>query len=247
AIKQEQESQLLQENLAALGTMISGIAHELNNPLTGMGLTLQNLAANLGELKTAEVQKRLQIVRKDLDRASRIVSDILGFASPGKMRFARSSLHQVIQKAYQNTNRLYPLLCRQVNWELENEDILIDMDVEKMERLFINLFRNTIQALDYREGTIKVTFHDSNRYVHIIVEDNAGGIAADLSKKIFQPFFTKGQNRGGTGLGLSICHSIVKEHYGNIHVRSFEKKTRFYISIPLRHQMPNQAPGDTIQ
>ncbi|MCB1317292.1 MAG: hypothetical protein KDK27_15115, partial [Leptospiraceae bacterium] len=134
--QQKQEEALRMENLAALGIMISGIAHELNNPLTGIGLNLQNLQANLESMAPPEIQHRLGILQKDLHRASRIVSDILSFSSPGKPRLTRASIVQTIQKAIDNTMRLYPILSRQVQWKFQPdlEDEFFAYDTEKVER-----------------------------------------------------------------------------------------------------------------
>lgn len=230
---QQQEEVLRKENLAALGIMISGIAHELNNPLTGMGLNLQNLQANLDSMEADEIRKRLGILKKDLHQAARIVSDILSFSRPGQLRLARSDILQAIEKAAATTQRLYPVLSRQTEFRIEGENIILPFDPEKIERLFINLFRNSIQAFDYAQGYIRTDVRLTRRAVHIIVEDNAGGIPPTQLGNIFKPFFTSGREGRGTGLGLTICHSIVREHDGRIHVRSQDGKTRFYISLPL--------------
>lgn len=232
AQRQKQEEALRKENLAALGIMISGIAHELNNPLTGMGLNLQNLQANLEAMDPTEIQKRMVILKKDLQQASRIVQDILSFSRPGQLRLAKADILQTAEKAAATTRRLYPVLSRQTEWKFEGESTIFTFDPEKVERLFINLFRNSIQALDYGAGYIRVDVRRVRKSVHIIVEDNAGGIQSENLKNIFKPFYT-GRSQRGSGLGLTICHSIVREHDGRIHVRSFEGKTRFYIALPL--------------
>lgn len=231
---QKQEEALRKENLAALGIMISGIAHELNNPLTGMGLNLQNLQANLESMTADEIRGRLGILKKDLHQASRIVSDILSFSRPGQLRLTKADILQTIEKAAATTQRLYPVLSRQTEFRIEGENIIFTFDPEKIERLFINLFRNSIQAFDYAKGYIRATVRLTRRSAHIIIEDNAGGISAENLKNIFKPFFTSGRDSRGSGLGLTICHSIVREHDGRIHVRSQNGHTRFYISLPLQ-------------
>lgn len=237
AERENQEESLRRENLAALGTMISGIAHELNNPLTGMGLTLQNLEANLSTMQPDEIQKRLTILRKDLSRASRIVSDILLFSRPGQLKLAHTDILQIVNRARLTIVRLYPVLSRKVEWEIscEENDAIIPVHPEKIERLFINLFRNSIQALDYGEGRIRIDVRRTRKWVHILVEDNAGGIPEEQLKKIFNPFYSNSKQSQGSGLGLSICHSIVKEHRGRIRARSDLNggTTIFHISLPL--------------
>jgi len=235
--RERQEEMVRMEKLAALGTMVSGIAHELNNPLTGIGLTLQNLAANAKTMTSEEIQKRMHMLQKDLDRASRIVSDILTFARPGEINLTPGDVIHIIQRAIATIQRLYPVLSRRVEWKLEGEQEAITyIHPEKLERVFINLFRNSIQALDYASGHIRVDIKKTVKWIHVIVEDDAGGIGAEEIDKIFHPFFSKSEDKRGTGLGLSICHSIITQHKGKIRVRSFENQTKFYLSLPASHE-----------
>ena len=233
-IQQENQNKaMLNENLSALGVMISGISHELNNALTGMGLNLQNLIANHSSMEAEELSTCLEISRKDLHQASQIVSDILLFSSPSRPKFTKSKMLQTIHKAIATTNRLYPVLSRSVNWEVSGEEIIFAFRPENIERLLINLFRNSLQAFDYKPGRIHVYLKSKAQFVRIIVEDNAGGIEQSRLKKIFQPFYTNTPSGKGSGLGLSICHSIVRAHQGHIHVRSIGDRSFFYISLPL--------------
>jgi len=228
-----EEEAVRKENLAALGTMISGIAHELNNPLTGIGLTLQNLTANLSTMNPDEILKRLNLMHKDMSRAARIVSDILSFTSSNKGKFSQSDIVQVIHRAEANTRRLFPVQAKRIEWQFEGDDSsILPIHPEKIERLFINLFKNSLQAFDYSPGIIRVEIKKTARWTHILIEDNAGGINAENINRIFNPFYTEGNDGSGTGLGLTICHSIVKEHNGRIRVRSFDGITRFHISLP---------------
>lgn len=240
--REQQEEALRMENLASLGTMISGIAHELNNPLTGMGLTLQNLEANLTTMESREVLHRLQILQKDLRQAARIVSDILGLARPGNLTRNRGDLLRVIQRAQANTARLYPVLSRRIRWTLNcsEEAVIFYFNQEKVERLLINLFRNSIQAYDYSPGEIRVDVRLSQKYVHMIIEDDAGGIPEDQIRRVFVPFYSRSVGGRGTGLGLSISLGIVREHNGRMRVRTVGKSTRFYVTLPYRR---NEVDG----
>ena len=231
--RQKQEEMLRMERLAAIGTMISGVAHELNNPLTGMELSLQNLVANVPTMDVQEVSRRLNMVRKDLHRAARIVNDILSFSRTEKTQLTRADIFTVANRARSTIIRLYPVLSRKVEWQIEEpRDSIFYFSPEKIERLFLNLFKNSIQALDYRAGYIHVELNKSGDWFEIIVADNAGGIPDDQLGKIFTPFYSNSKDGRGTGLGLSICHSIVEEHQGKIQVNSQGGATRFKISLP---------------
>ncbi len=236
AQQQSQEETLRKENLAALGIMISGIAHELNNPLTGMGLNLQNLEANLNSMAADDIRKRIAILRKDMQQASRIVSDILSFSRPGNLRLAMADIREAVEQAQAKTKRLYPVLSRQTEWFIEGESHAFLFDPEKIERLLINLYRNSIQALDYAPGYVRTTIRRKRRSVQLIIQDNAGGIPPDQLKHIFKPFYSNAADGRGSGLGLSICHSIVREHDGRIHARSQGGETRFYLALPTERR-----------
>ncbi|MBW7859279.1 MAG: HAMP domain-containing histidine kinase, partial [Leptonema sp. (in: Bacteria)] len=233
AERERQEEMLRLENLAAMGTMVSGVAHELNNPLTGISLTLQNLLANITSMAYSDVLKRLQSIQKDLSKASRIIQDILSLARPGLKENHPVLLLRLIEKAKENTIRLYPVLSRKINFEIRSaDDFVVRADTDKIERLFFNLFRNAIQAYDYKEGSIRVELKRLRGSVVIIISDNAGGIPPDILKRIFVPFHSGQRTGRGTGLGLPICLSIVKEHGGRMKIRSKDGQTFFFISLP---------------
>ncbi|PJZ70210.1 histidine kinase [Leptospira perolatii] len=233
-IKEKEEENLRIRNLASLGIFISGVAHELNNPLTGMSLTLQNLMSNLSSLDTEFFKKRLEMIKEDLTRAAMIVSDIISFAKPDKLVTTSADLYETLIKAKESVTWVYPVLSKNIQWEILCEPgLYFQFNPVKIERLFINLFKNSLQAYDYGEGSIRVEVRRTKNMVHIFIEDTAGGIPETMLDKIFSPFFTKNKSGIGTGLGLSICHSIVREHSGELTVKSFERKTRFRVSLPI--------------
>lgn len=224
------------ENLAAVGVMISGIAHDLNNPLTGMELNLQNLIANIEGMESCDILKRLNMIQKDLRRTARITGDILSYTKSEHLQLTQADLFHVVHRARAGIEGLYPALSSRVKWNLSSSgNSMFYFNPEKIERMFTNLFKNSIQALDYRAGHIRIHIIGKEEWCRIEVEDDAGGISRKKLKKIFNPFYSdsdSGNCRGGTGLGLSICYSIVKEHEGTIEARSENNKTQFIINLP---------------
>ncbi|GBF48748.1 two component response regulator sensor protein [Leptospira ryugenii] len=232
--KEKEEESFRMRNLASLGILVSGIAHELNNPLTGISLTLQNLASSWKTANPEQIEKRLEMIKNDTARAAMIVSDIISFAKSEKVKVTLGNIAETIHRAKDTIARLYPHLSKNILWKIDyDNDYQFPFHPAKMERLFMNLFRNSLQAFDYRAGEINVSIRKTKNMIHIIVEDDAGGIPDSIIHKIFDPFFTNNKSGTGTGLGLSICHSIVKEHEGNISVKSSDNKTRFKISFPV--------------
>ncbi|TGN18189.1 PAS domain-containing sensor histidine kinase [Leptospira idonii] len=240
--KEKEEESFRMRNLASLGILISGIAHELNNPLTGISLTLQNLKANWQNATHEQIEKRLDMIKNDISRAAIIVSDIISFAKSDKVKATLGDIIDTINRAKDTVVRLYPHLSKNINWKLVyDHEYQFPFHPAKMERLFMNLFRNSLQAFDYRPGEITIDVRKTKNWIHIIVEDDAGGIPESIIQKIFDPFFTNNKSGTGTGLGLSICYSIVKEHDGNITVKSSEQKTRFTISFPVTSDITETA------
>ncbi|WCL48301.1 LIC_12097 family sensor histidine kinase [Leptospira sp. GIMC2001] len=233
SIKEKEEESLRMRNLASIGILVSGVAHELNNPLTGISLTLQNLQNSLKTSSIEFIEKRLEMIRNDASRAAMIVSEIISFAKSDKLKVSQGDICETITKARENVVRLYPVLSKNIEWQLEFENhYLLPFNPFKLERVFLNIFRNSLQAFDYRKGFIRIEVRKTKNMLHVIIEDNAGGIPQKIIDKIFDPFYSNNKQSNGTGLGLSICYSIIKEHNGNIIVKSYEDRTRFTISIP---------------
>lgn len=233
SIKEKDEESLRMRNLASIGILVSGVAHELNNPLTGISLTLQNLQKSIKTSSVEFIEKRLDMIRTDLTKAAFIVNEIISFAKSDKLKVSQGDICETIQKAYENAIRLYPVLSKNIEWELNFENnYFMPFNPFKIERVFLNLFRNSLQAFDYRSGKITVEVRKTKNMIHVIVEDNAGGMSSSVISKIFDPFFSNNKQSNGTGLGLSIVYSVIKEHNGNISVKSYDDITRFTISLP---------------
>lgn len=232
--KEMEDENLRIKNLASLGIMISGVAHELNNPLTGISLTIQNLRKEQCIVNNPSIFEKIESIEKDIKRADRIIQDIISFAKKPKLVKTKTNIKETIERAKESVQRAYPKLCENVSWEVSSEeDFEFSFDSSKLERVFINLFTNSIQAIDYKKGKIKIELKRKKNNYQIVVEDNGGGINSEIIDKIFDPFFTNKTNHRGTGLGLSICHTIIREHGGRIIPKSFDDKTRFIISLPI--------------
>ncbi len=233
--KEKENEDLRIRNLASLGVMVSGVAHELNNPLTGINLTLQNLKKELTTIQNPKIWEKINSIENDLNRTSYIVTEIINFAKPKKTNKSFCDIRETIDRAKESIEKAYPKLCESIEWEIiqETENTNFYFDQMKMERLFINLFRNSIQAIDYKKGKIIIEIKKKKGKLQITVEDNGGGIEPEIIEKIFDPFFSGRSDGGGTGLGLSIAHSVVVEHGGKISAKSYNDKTKFIIVFPL--------------
>lgn len=227
------EQQLMQsEKLAAVGQMVSGVAHELNNPLTAI-LGVSDL---LRERTTdGASQRQLQLIHNQARKAAQLVQGLLMFSRPSQHKSRRVHLAELISRAIELQKTESE--ARHITVEMHATPDLppIEADPQHMTQVFVNLLTNAQDAItSVRDhGRISVQIGSSNGQQEILVDDNGPGIAADVRSKIFDPFFTTHRTSGGSGLGLTICLVIVKEHGGTIEAQmSPAGGARFRILLP---------------
>src|SRR6184192_209348 len=232
--QQAMESHLIQsEKLAAVGQLVSGVAHELNNPLT----SIAGLSEFLLEQKDLGAKDRghLRVIHEQADRAGRIVRNLLTFARKGPAEQAPVDLNDVIQRT---------LLL--MSYDLTLKDIAVEKDLgtvppvlgdrHALQQVLLNLLNNAAQAVAEnppdRPGVIRIATWFDDR-VRMRVADSGRGITDDALPHLFTPFFTTKEPGQGTGLGLSITYSIVEAHGGRIAVeRPAEGGAAFLVDLP---------------
>src|SRR5213594_161739 len=216
--QQALETQLVQsEKLAAVGQLVSGVAHELNNPLT----SIAGLSEFLLEQKELGKKDRghLQVIQEQAERASRIVRNLLTFARKGASERVPVDLNDVIRRTLALTS--YDLKLKDIAVERELSGALPDVfgDRHGLQQVVLNLVTNAAHAVAdnprerQREVTVSTWFDGQ---VHLRVADTGPGIPDDIAQSVFTPFFTTKEPGKGTGLGLSITYSIVESHGGQI-------------------------------
>jgi PAS domain S-box-containing protein len=218
------ERQIIQtERLAAMGQMIGGFAHELNNPLTsilGMAELLQDSAVSEG------ARKQLTILQQQARRAAEIVQNLQYFARPPAPGRSQVDLNELVQRMLQL--QTYPLRKSNITVDFLPEPTIpaVVADPNQLMQVFLNLLLNAEQAIrETREkGTIRVRLGrglpGNADSVWVVFQDDGPGIAPENLAHIFDPFFTTKRPGRGTGLGLSICKTVMREHGGNIEAAS---------------------------
>jgi two-component system NtrC family sensor kinase len=229
----QREKELIQsKKLAAIGTLASGVAHELNNPLNNIFTTSQRLMKKAGDECPPFVQKSLRDIYSETMRVKKIVGDLLEFARGREPHMRPLELRRLIQGVYRHLGNSVDIGKIRFSMELHPQEVVIDGDQEQLEQVFINLFTNAVDAMQ-GEGELKVLVDESAEEVRISVSDTGRGMSAENLEKIFEPFYTTKDK--GTGLGLAIVFNIVQRHNGKIEVESGAGKgTIFRITLPKR-------------
>jgi len=240
--EKKMEQQIIQsERLAAMGQMIGGFAHELNNPLTsilGMAELLQD-----GVVSEA-ASKQIAILHKEARRAAEIVQNLQYFARPPAPGRSQVNLNELVQRTVQM--QAYPLRKSNITVDFLQEPSIpaVVADPNQLMQVFLNLLLNAEQAIreNRGQGTIRVRIGRRPDSVWIVFQDDGPGIAPENLAHIFDPFFTTKRPGRGTGLGLSICKTVLREHGGNIEVASAPGGGAvFTITLPVGMAEPSTA------
>lgn len=219
------------------GIMVPALVHDLGNLLAAVRSHAQFSLQNLDS--ASPVKESIQVIFEGAQRADRLLRDFLELFKCIKSNRLNNELIHVNEMVARIWNMIRPeALSRRVSFSFETEETLpaVMGDVKKLERVFLNLFKNAIQAVsDGGEVTVQTRFLPGDKGVAASVTDNGPGIPGHLHERIFEPFFTTKEE--GTGLGLSICQMIVEQHKGSITLDgSRPGRTTFSVKLPAFSQ-----------
>jgi signal transduction histidine kinase len=231
---QETQAQLMQaDKLKALGTLLSGVAHELNNPLSTIRLSIQ-LARRLAPMDAA-LTRRMDVMEAACLRASRIIRDLLAFARRQPPERRRVDLNQVIRSTLDlQTSQLELNKIRVVTALAPVPEIWADP--HQLQQVFLNVFGNAIHAMKTprRPAVLTVTSEPCGSEVVVTIDDAGPGIPSEDLGRIFDPFFTTKPTGAGTGLGLSLAIGIVEAHGGHMYAENLPGiGARFTVRLPV--------------
>jgi PAS domain S-box-containing protein len=229
------EEQLIQaEKLAAMGQMLAGVAHELNNPLTAILGVTELLRDREGTDDPTKHQ--LELTHRQARRAARIVQNLLEFSRPASPQKKALDVNGLIERTLQ----LHEHSLRRNNVEVDFHPQAglpgVIGDANQLIQVFLNLVTNAEQAIrEVREtGRIQIRLAATANRITVTVQDDGVGIRPEALPRIFDPFYTTKRPGGGTGLGLSICMSIIREHGGNIEAESLPAGgSAFTVYLPI--------------
>jgi signal transduction histidine kinase len=209
-----QERLLQSEKMASVGQLVSGVAHELNNPLTGvMGFAQLVLARDLDDT----VRGQVQTIYGEAERAAKIVQNLLSFARRRKSAKEMADVNALLQRVLEL--RSYDFTIRSIELDMTLDRLpLVSVDADQIQQVFFNVIKNAEQAMidAHGRGKLTVVTRPTVDGVEISIQDDGPGVPAEIQRRIFDPFFTTKEAGQGTGLGLTICYGIIEEHGGRI-------------------------------
>ncbi len=231
-LARKNEELMQTKKLAAIGTLASGVAHELNNPLNNIYLSAQVLAREAGMSCPPDVREAVNDILGQTGRVKRIVADLLEFARGREPQLRDIELNALIQDAYRHAGSSRDLSQIRFSFSSDTSGTVLTADQGQLEQVFTNLFINAADAME-GHGSLAVSVKQESGAVAISVSDTGTGIPRETRDKIFEPFYATKDK--GTGLGLAIVYNIIKKHGGDIAIESEEGRgTTFRITLPAR-------------
>lgn len=244
SLRHTQEQLLQSEKMVAVGQLISGVAHELNNPLTAILGYSQLLKSD--EFTTPRGADYIEKLYKQAMRTHRIVQNLLSVARQHKPERSQAQINQILEDT---------AALREYDMKLNNIGVHRDFDPNlpvtaadphQLQQVFLNILNNAVDAIQEKSGTGDVWIRTSASSGRICVEITDSGTGVKNPHKIFDPFYTTKPVGKGTGLGLSICYGIIKEHSGEIHVKNSPPRgATFTIYLPVSKPLPSATEPAT--
>lgn len=239
------EQLMQQEKLAAIGQLVSGVAHELNNPLASVMAFAQLLLMSSPD--APRDTRALDAINQEAKRAAKIVSNLLTFARQHQPERMIADLNRVVRDTVDLHRYALRVADIAIDLRLDPDLPLTWADPFQLQQVILNLVTNAEQALSAREHDRRITISTERRDAQLVVRvsDNGPGIAAEHLSRIFNPFFTTKPVGEGTGLGLSISDGIVREHGGRLRAESrVGEGTTFLLELPLVTPPQGEAAVD---
>lgn len=238
-LKAQQNLLVEQSKSAAMGEMISMIAHQWRQPLQAVSILIQKLPIIKmidGNISDEVLDNVVSQVGTQVDYMSKTIDDFRDYFKPNKKK-EEIYIRNVIEKSIDFLEYLFKLNSIKVNYQNSSTSSL-KIYLNEIVQVFVNLVKNSCDAMienSIENRVIKIHSYENEDYLFVEFEDNAGGIKNDVISKIFDPYFSTKNNKNGTGLGLYMSKTIIEEHSGgNIDVYNTDFGAKFIIKLPLK-------------
>jgi signal transduction histidine kinase len=232
------------EQLASVGFLAAGVAHEINNPLASIAMCSESLESRLSELmnhvgddRAAErdiVKSYLEMIQKEAFRCKQITEKLLDFSRMGDSERHHTDLRELVSSVIEMVCHLGKYQNKRVVFK-EGEPVIAEVCPPELKQVMLNLVTNALDSVEH-DGTVTVSVGTRGSEATIVVQDNGCGMTEEVTQHLFEPFFTRRRGGQGTGLGLSITYRIVEEHDGQIvaHSDGPGRGSKFTVTLPLR-------------
>lgn len=233
------------ERLSAIGKLAANVAHEINNPVTSINLSVGMIGKIMNDfkktlsndkasgVKAEKITEGIEIIKRNTEKISYIVKNTLQYARKPKDEKGEVDIKQLLDKFVEFAEKQGTLSRIKIIKKFSSVNQKISAIPDQLEQVFFNLITNARDAMP-NGGTITISTSIEDKFAEITFADDGQGIPEDKMSSIFDPFFTTKEIGKGTGLGLSICKEIIEGHGGNISVKSkIDKGTEFIIRLPV--------------
>src|SRR6516225_5685517 len=222
------------ERLATVGTLASGLAHEIGTPMGVIRGRAEHLLHS--EPNPAKARNGLEIIVSQIDRVSRIVRMLLDYGRSRESHRAVCDLRQIVNHAMSLLETEAARRRVKVSAELGEKPLLTECDAGQLQQVFVNLEMNALDAMTPQGGTLRIRaesgVNGKSRELRIVFEDTGHGVSPLNAGRVFDPFFTTKETGGGTGMGLAVSQSIIRDHSGEITFESGPGGSKFLVAVP---------------
>jgi two-component system NtrC family sensor kinase len=226
------------EQLASVGFLAAGVAHEINNPLASIAMCAESLESRLAATETSPeeaqvVQRYLQLIQNEAFRCKGITEKLLDFSRLGEVRRQATAVAALVRDVADMLRHVGRFAGKTIEI-VDGPDVLVMVNPQEIKQVVLNLLVNALDSIE-ESGRVKVAVKRSGGEAQITFADNGCGMTAEVLEHLFEPFFTRRKAGQGTGLGLSIVHRIIADHGGRIEASSDGegKGATFRVTLPL--------------
>jgi PAS domain S-box-containing protein len=237
-LKESQEHLIQAEKLTSLGQLAASVAHEVNNPLSGVLVYTQLLMKKIaaGSMPKETALEYLNKMEFELIRSTKLIRNLLDFARQSPPAFREVNINEIVTRSFDLAAHSAELQHVQVTKELDPSLPKVTADFDQLLQVCTNLVLNAIQAMP-EGGKLTLRTSVENDQIKIEVQDTGYGISPENMRKLFTPFFTTKREVKGVGLGLAVSHGITQRHNGRIEVKSKQGEgSTFTVYLPVRHE-----------
>ncbi len=244
-VRQRTKQVVRSEQLASVGFLAAGVAHEINNPLASIAMCAESLQGRIHEIldtraeesasdeQQAVISHYLQMIEDEAFRCKEITGKLLDFSRTGEVRRQHTDLGRLVQDVVDMVGHLGKYQPKQIDFT-SDEPVIADVNPQEIKQIVLNLLTNALDSIE-NGGRVQIMLRSQHQVAELTLSDNGCGMEPDVLEHIFEPFFTRRRTGQGTGLGLSITHRIITDHGGTIEADSpgSGQGSTFRVLLPL--------------